>query len=221
MITVDEIRRRALDRFAGAAELEAALPTPRSSAELAAEPDDRYLSLMSRRIFRAGLKHSMVDGRWPAFEEAFAAFNPAVCAAMSDEQLEMAMAHPGVIRHWGKIRAIRDNALMVTDICAAHGSVGRWLADWPTSDIVGLWGYLKQHGSQLGGNSGPYFLRMAGKDTFVLTPDVVAALVNFGVVDRKPTSAKALAIVQDAFNAWHDESGLPLCKISRMLSYCA
>lgn len=220
MVAFDVIRRRALERFASAAELGAALPTPESPAALAAVADDRYLSLMSRRIFRAGLRHSMVDERWPAFEDAFAGFNPAVCAALGDEQLEAAMAHPGVIRHWGKVRSIRDNALMVGDIAGAHGSFGRWLAEWPTADIVGLWAYLKKHGSQLGGNSGPYFARMAGKDTFLLTPDVVTALVDFGVVDRKPTSVKALLAVQAVFNTWRDESGVALCGISRMLSYC-
>ena len=39
----------------GAAALEARLPVPKTAAELAATPDDRYLSLMQRRIFRAGL----------------------------------------------------------------------------------------------------------------------------------------------------------------------
>jgi 3-methyladenine DNA glycosylase Tag len=45
----------------GAAALDARLATPKTAAELAAMPDDRYLSQMSLRIFRAGLKHSLVD----------------------------------------------------------------------------------------------------------------------------------------------------------------
>ena len=60
----------------GAAGLEARLPQPRSAAELKAVPDDRYLSQMSLRIFRAGLKHSIVDAKWPAFEEVFQGFEP-------------------------------------------------------------------------------------------------------------------------------------------------
>ena len=36
----------------GATALEARLPQPRSTAELKAVPDDRYLSQMSLRIFR-------------------------------------------------------------------------------------------------------------------------------------------------------------------------
>ena len=65
-----------LNRFGSASVLEAMLPQPRSDAELRALADDRYLSLISLRIFRAGLKHSLVDAKWPAFEEVFFSFDP-------------------------------------------------------------------------------------------------------------------------------------------------
>ena len=56
----------------GAAAIEARLPQPKNASELAAIPDDRYLSQMSLRIFRAGLKHSLVDAKWLGFlEEVF------------------------------------------------------------------------------------------------------------------------------------------------------
>jgi 3-methyladenine DNA glycosylase Tag len=77
---------------------------------------------------------------------------------------------------------------------------------------------LKKQGAQLGGNSGPSFLRMVGKDTFLLTDDVVAALVAQGVVDKRPTAQRDLRAVQQAFNQWQQESGRPLCQISRLLS---
>ena len=50
----------------GAVALDARLPQPKPPEELRAIPDDRYLSQMSLRIFRAGLKHSLVDAKWPA-----------------------------------------------------------------------------------------------------------------------------------------------------------
>ena len=71
----------------------------------------------------------------------------------------------------------------------------------------------------MGGNSGPYFLRMVGKDTFILTDDVVAALKAQGVIDKKPTAKRDLQKVQEAFNQWQAESGRPLSQISRLLSY--
>ena len=41
-----------------------------------------------RRVFRAGLRHSMVDACWPEFERVFHGFNVRAVAAMSDEALE-------------------------------------------------------------------------------------------------------------------------------------
>ena len=72
----------------GTAALEARMTQPSSPAELKALTDDRYLSQMSLRIFRAGLKHSLVDAKWPAFEDVFEGFEPRRVRAMSDEALE-------------------------------------------------------------------------------------------------------------------------------------
>ena len=98
------------------------------------------------------------------------------------------------------------------------GSFGAYLADWPGSDIMGLWHDLATRFSQMGGNSGPYFLRMAGKDSFLLTGDVVGALVKARVVKKKPTTRDARAATQAAFNGWAAETGRPLCQLSRILA---
>ena len=202
----------------GGGDVEALLPQPLSAEQLAAVADDRLFSDLCRRVFRAGLKHALVDARWPAFEKAFWGFDAHKVALMSDEQLERLMQNERLIRHWGKLKSVRANAFMVTALAAKHGSFARFLADWPVDDSVGLWLLLKKQGAQLGGNSGPSFLRMVGKDTFLLTDDVVAALVAQGVVDKRPTAQRDLRAVQQAFNQWQQESGRPLCQISRLLS---
>lgn len=199
--------------------IEALLPQPLTPEQLATVPDDRILSDMMRRVFRAGLKHSLVDGKWPEFEKAFFGFDPEKISLMSDEQLENLMQNEKIIRHWGKIKAVRANAFMVSSIAEKEGSFARFLAQWPDDDLISLWAFLKKEGSQLGGNSGPYFLRMVGKDTFILTDDVVAALKAQGVIDKKPTAKRDLQKVQDAFNQWQQESGRPMSQISRLLSY--
>src|SRR5229473_698317 len=167
----------------GAAALEARLTQPRSAAELKALTDDRYLSQMSLRIFRAGLKHSLVDAKWPAFEEVFHGFEPHGVRAMSDEALEAMLADHRLIRHWGKLKVVRDNAAAMIAVAEDQGSFGAWLADWPGTDIVELWGSLAKRFSQMGGNSGPTFLRMVGRDTFILTPSVTGALKRWGAID--------------------------------------
>ncbi|WP_061238078.1 DNA-3-methyladenine glycosylase I [Ectopseudomonas composti] len=208
-----------LNRFGSAKALEAMLPQPRSDAELRALSDDRYLSLISLRIFRAGLKHSLVDAKWPAFEEVFFGFDPEKVVLMGGERLENLMQDARLIRHLGKLKSVPRNAQFILDVRREKGSYGALIADWPVSDIVGLWKYLAKHGSQLGGLSAPRFLRMVGKDTFIPTDDMVAALKAQDIIDKAPTSLKDLAAVQAAFNQWRAESGRPLCQLSVMLAH--
>ena len=202
----------------GAKGLDARLTQPRSPAELKAVTDDRYLSQMELRIFRAGLKHSLVDAKWPAFEEVFGGFEPRRVRAMSDEALEALLADRRLIRHWGKLKSVRDSAAAMIGVGEEHGSFGAWLADWPGTDIVGLWEALAKRFSQMGGNSGPSFLRMVGKDTFILTHSVTAALRHWGAVDAPPKNRKDRAAVQARFNAWAAETGRPLCQLSLILA---
>jgi 3-methyladenine DNA glycosylase Tag len=212
-----KIRERAVERI-GEAELKRRLPQPKSAAELRAVPDERYLSMMSLRIFRAGLKHSLVDAKWPAFEEVFFGFAPQRIAAMSDEAMEKLLEDGRLIRHWGKLKSVRDNAAAMLTLAQERGSFGAYLADWPEDDVVGLWDDLARRFSQMGGNSGPMFLRMAGKDTFVLSESVVKALPHWGVTEGPPKGKKDRALVQAQFNRWAAETGLPLSQLSMTLA---
>ncbi len=202
----------------GAVALEARLSKPRTIDELRALGDDRYLSQMSLRVFRAGLKHSLVDAKWPAFEEVFDGFAPRRVRAMPDEAIEGLLADKRLIRHWGKLKSVRDNAAAMLAIAEAHGGFGAWLADWPGTDIVGLWEALTKRFGQMGGNSGPTFLRMVGKDTFLLTPSVVAALKRWNAIAAPPKNRADRAAVQAHFNAWTAETGRQLCQLSLILA---
>lgn len=208
-----------LNRFGSSAELEALLPHPRSDAELREITDDRYLSVMSLRVFRAGLKHSLVDAKWPAFEQVFFGFDPEKVVLMGAERLENLMQDARIIRHLGKLKSVPRNAQFILDERQRSGSFGALIADWPSDNIVGLWKYLAKQGTQMGGLSAPRFLRMVGKDTFVPTNDMVAALKAQKVIDKVPTSLKDLAAVQALFNAWQQQSGRPLCQLSTMLAF--
>ena len=207
-----------INRFGSLKALEARLPHAATQAQLLAVPDDRYLSLIALRVFRAGLRHSVVDAKWPNFEEVFWRFDPEKVVLMSAEHIERLMQETRIIRHLGKLKSVPRNAQMLLDIRREFGSFGAFLAQWPEHDIVGLWRYLAKHGHQLGGLSAPRFLRMAGKDTFVLSDDVVAALVAQGIVTKRPTSQRDLALVQEAFNRWQAQSGRPLCQLSMLLA---
>lgn len=214
----DVIEQHCIDRFGSKKSLNRQLLVPKTAAELLAEDDSYYFSAMCRRVFRAGLKHSLVDAKWPAFETAFYQFQLVRVAMMSDEEQDDLMANAAIIRHWPKLKSVRTNASFLLEIVEQYNSIGEWLAGWPDEDIVGLWTFLKKQGAQLGGNSGAYFLRMVGKDTFVLTQDVVTALIAQGIVDKAPSSQKDLKAVQFAFNGWQSQSQRPLCQISQMLA---
>ena len=199
----------------------ARLAVPRNEAELRAMPDDRYLSQMSLRIFRAGLKHELVDRKWPAFEEVWHGFDPARCASVYDEELETILEDRRLIRHLGKLRAIRANAGAMLAVAAEHGSFGAWLAGWPGSEIAGLWAALAKRFSQLGGSSAPMFLRMVGKDTYVPTDSVARALAHWRAVEPGLSGKAERAAVQAAFNSWAIETGRPLCQLSQILALSA
>lgn len=208
-----------LNRFGSAKALEAHLPTPKTAKQLEAISADRYLSTMALRVFRAGLKHSLVDSKWPAFEEVFYRFDPEKVVLMGADHLERLMQDARIIRHLGKLKSVPRNAQLILDIEKEHGSFGKFIAQWPVEDITGLWQYLAKHGNQMGGLSSPRFLRMVGKDTFIPTWDVVAALNAQKIVDKVPTSKRDQAIVQQVFNQWQSESGRPLCQLSAMLAF--
>ncbi|MDP6691745.1 MAG: DNA-3-methyladenine glycosylase I, partial [Alphaproteobacteria bacterium] len=139
MTSFAEIQAAAMERNGGAAALKKKLPQAKSNRALKAIPDDRYLSQMSLRVFSAGLKHSMVLGKWPAFEEVFFAFEPHRVRAMADEDLEALMGEARIIRHWGKIKSVRANAAAICEIAEEAGGMGAWLASWQPEQTVELW----------------------------------------------------------------------------------
>jgi len=199
--------------------LEQVLPSTATPKELSEITDDRYLSMMTRCIFRAGFVWRIIDYKWPGFENAFANFNPLAVAHFSDERLEQLAQDTTIVRHFTKIVAVRNNAVYVLDQQRRHGSFAAFIADWPTEDIVGLWLELKKQGSRLGGNSGPMMLRSMGKDTFLITKDVCDALVHHGFIDKfSVNSQRDLRRVQDIFNSLCEQSGRSLSEVSRILA---
>ncbi len=218
MRTFAEILAIAADRKGSEEAVLAAAPVPKSAETLAAIPDDRWLAAMARGIFQAGISWKVVENKWPGIEEAFLGFDPGRVSMMEGEAIDRLVGDTRVIRSGPKIVAIRDNAVFVCEVAAEAGSFGRRIADWPTEDFAGLVEWLGRNGSRLGGTTGQYLLRHMGKDSFILSRDVVARLVEEGVIDGAPGSKKAMAAVQAAFNTWVKESGRNLTTISRVLA---
>jgi 3-methyladenine DNA glycosylase Tag len=211
------IRVRASKRKGGEKQLAALLPEVMPAAKLARIGDDRVLAEMTKRIFSAGFVWSVIESKWPGFEAAFLKFDPRRLLAQPDEFWEKLTADKRIVRNPQKIMAVRANAQFVADIAREHGSFGKFLAAWPASDQIGLLDLLAKRGTRLGGRTGQYLLRFIGKDAFVVSGDVIACLRDAGLdIADNPTSKKDLKKVQDQFNAWARETGLPYTHLSRI-----
>jgi 3-methyladenine DNA glycosylase Tag len=211
------IQTRTEKRKGGAKALEKLLPKKPDMKALAKLGDDRILAEMTQRVFSAGFAWSVIENKWPDFEKAFLGFKPAKLIFQPDDFWDALLSDARIVRNGAKIASVRENAAFVQDISKEHGSFGKFLASWPSSDQIGLLDLLAKRGSRLGGNTGQMFLRFVGWDGFVTSQDVVACLRDAGLDIAPEVKSKGdLAKVQAQFNAWAEETGLPYLHLSRI-----
>jgi len=211
------ILARAEKRKGGPKALEKLLPAKPNTKALEKIPDDRILAEMTQRVFSAGFAWSVIEQKWPGFEKAFLGFKPAKLTFQPDDYWHDLLSDTGIVRNGAKINSVRENAAFVQEIAKEHGSFGKFLAKWPSSDEIGLLNLLTKRGSRLGGNTGMMFLRFIGWDGFVTSQDVVKCLRDCGLEIAEEVKSKGdLAKVQAQFNAWAEETGLPYAHLSRI-----
>jgi 3-methyladenine DNA glycosylase Tag len=211
------IRERAEKRKGGATALGALLPAKPDAKTLQKLSDDRVLAEMAKRVFCAGFVWSVIEAKWPGFEEAFLKFNPQKLRMKDDAYWDALTKDTRIVRNGAKITSVRRNAEFVHETAKEYGSFGKMLAGWPSSDQVGLLEMLAKRGDRLGGRSGQMLLRFLGYDGFMTSPDVVLCLRDAGLdIAENVTSKRDLAKVQAQFEAWAKETRLPYVHISRI-----
>lgn len=215
----EDIYHRAAERKGGEAKLEALLSTPLTKEQVAAIPNDRWLSAFSMKIFQSGISWSVVRNKWPNFEEVFFDFKIEPLLMLSDEQWDNKAADTRIIRHHAKVKSIQANAQMIHEASLKHGSFGNMVANWPSEEITELWAHLKKYGNRLGGNTGPYSLRQLGVDTFILSGDVEAYLRSCKVIEGGRDTRRSLQAASKAFAQWQTESGRSLTQISQTIAF--
>ena len=184
--------------------------------------DDRVLSAFTKQIFKSGFVWRVVENKWPNFEGNFFSFDIEKVLMMPEEMLERKAADPDIIRNYNKVKTIQANAQMIFDHQIENKTnFAQFIAEWPSSDIIGLWAFLKKHGQRLGGNTGPYALRLLGKDTFILSSDVEAYLRARKIIDGGLQSKKSLTAIQAFFNQLQQESGYSLTQLSRLIAFAS
>ena len=213
----ESVYQRASERHGGQAALDSMMPTVRSARALARSKDNRWLAQMTRCVFQAGFVWRVVDRKWDDFEDVFFGFPPEKIVMLSPDQIDRFAQNPRIIRNRQKVLGVQDNAQFILDITREHGSFGKFISRWPGQEIIELFSLLKARGSRLGGMTGQRVLRNMGKDTFIITVDVVRCLQRCGLdISDSPTSKRALRLIQDTFNQWHEESELPYSHLSRI-----
>jgi 3-methyladenine DNA glycosylase Tag len=212
------IYQRASERKGGVEVLESLLDSPLSASELTNIGDDRYLAEFTQKVFQSGFVWRVVRNKWPDFERVFFDFNIQKILLIPDEMLEQKASDPSIIRNYNKVKTIRENAMMIDTVNREQGGFAEFVANWPSDDIIGLWAYLKKHGARLGGNTGPYGLRAIGKDTFLLSNDVVGYFTQRDIISGSHQSKRSLTAIQACFNELQQQSGRTLQEISMILS---
>ncbi len=209
----------ACQRKGGEQALLSLIAKPRKDSRLKKIGDDRFLSEFSKKVFQSGFVWRVVENKWPNFEELFLGFGITDVLMMPDERLAEIATDPAIIRNLRKVQSIKENAYMIHEVREREGSFAKFIADWPSEDIVGLWLYLKKHGSRLGGNTGPYALRTLGKDTFILGRDVECYLREGGVFSGGASSKRSLMQIQEHFNELKSDSGWTLAQLSQLMAF--
>ena len=217
IIPFKTVRARAEKRKGGPGALQKLLPPKPDPGALAKLTDDRALAEMTKRVFSAGFAWSVIEAKSDGFEKAFLGFAPGTLMFQPDDYWDGLLRDTRIVRNGAKIHSVRENAAFVQGLAKEHGSFGKFLAAWPSSDEVGLLDLLAKRGNRLGGNTGQMFLRFVGFDGFVTSQDVVACLRDAGLdIGPDAKSKSDLAKVQAQFNAWAEESGLPYVHLSRI-----
>lgn len=223
MTTFSTLYKRAESRKEGRETLNQCLPDIKDQQEVRNISSNLVLGLMTKGIFQSGFVWKVIENKWPDFESTFKQFDPQTLVTLADEEWDSFCQNPKIVRNAIKILSVRENAEFILELEQREQKpVAEFLADWPSSDLIGLWDYLKKRGSRLGGMTGQYFLRRLGKDSFILSRDVVASLQEMGCdIKDNPTSKKDLNYIQATFNQIHEESGLPYTHISKILGFAS
>ncbi len=219
MESFSKLYHRAAERKGGERSLNILLGAAIPNSVFTTISDDRILSAFSKKVFQSGFVWRVVENKWPNFEQLFFDFSIEKILMMPEEMLERKAADPSIIRNYNKVKTIKANAQMIFTEQQNGHSFAQFIADWPSSDIIGLWAYLKKHGQRLGGNTGPYALRALGKDTFIISRDVESYFRANDIVTGGIQSKTSLQAMQHCFNQWQQQSDLSLAQLSRLVAF--
>src|SRR6478752_6809977 len=108
-VSFKTVLARAEKRKGGPKALEKLLPAKPNVKALEKLGDDRILAEMSKRVFSAGFAWSVIEQKWPGFEQAFLGFKPGPLTLQPDEFWDALMKDTRIVRNGAKIMSVRAN----------------------------------------------------------------------------------------------------------------
>lgn len=108
--------------------------------------DDRTLfEMLCLEGASVGLSWRTILHKRPSYRRLFHDFDVDACAAMTDDELQAALADPGIVRARAKVWAVRSNALAAQAIREEFGSLDAYLWDFVEGrQVVGTWECMDQ-----------------------------------------------------------------------------
>ncbi|WP_019156530.1 DNA-3-methyladenine glycosylase I [Robertmurraya massiliosenegalensis] len=90
--------------------------------------DDRYIfEMLTLEGAQAGLSWSIVLAKREGYKKAFHNFDIKYCSDLTDAELENIKEHENVIKHFAKLKSIRDNAKAIMKLQEEFGSFSNFL----------------------------------------------------------------------------------------------
>ena len=89
--------------------------------------DDTLYEFLVLEGAQAGLSWSTILAKRAAYAEAFAGFDPAAVARMSDHDIARLLSNPGIVRNRLKIQSAITNARALQRVAETHGSFGAFI----------------------------------------------------------------------------------------------
>ena len=89
--------------------------------------DAGYLAVLTQAVFQAGFSWKVVRDKWENFEKAFDGFALNSVANYDERDVERLVSDASIIRNGRKIKATLENARVMRDLVAEHGSFHDYL----------------------------------------------------------------------------------------------
>ncbi len=107
--------------------------------------DTKLFEMLCLEGASVGLSWRTILHKRPAYRRVFHDFNIEACAAMEDDELEAALANPGIVRARAKVWAVRTNARVTQSLQREFGSLDAYLWSFVAGkQIVGTWERMDQ-----------------------------------------------------------------------------